>query len=66
LKVDHLAGERFRSSAGLFWDSENAMKLPRRRFIKLAAGAAVLPALSLRRALAQPANIMPTPTLAIA
>jgi CubicO group peptidase (beta-lactamase class C family) len=56
LKVDHLAGERFRSSAGLFWDSENAMKLPRRRFIKLAAGAAVLPALSLRRALAQPAS----------
>ena len=32
------------------------MKLPRRRFIKLAAGAAVLPALSLRRALAQPAS----------
>jgi len=41
------------------------MKLPRRRFIKLAAGAAVLPALSLRRALAQPASnpaCVPEPT----
>jgi CubicO group peptidase (beta-lactamase class C family) len=34
--------------------SENTMKLPRRRFIRLAASACILPALPLRRALAQP------------
>src|SRR5258708_26313041 len=45
--------------------SGSTMKLPRRQFIKLAASAAALPALSLGRALAQPApnpERVPEPT----